>query len=174
MVDFFKLEVCPAFMSTADAQLARYLSSLCDECENAPATPGHYLCDLCYSRRSSRRRACALCQGQVVDNVCTACELPTEEATYEQLLAWGAERETPMCDSSTVDRCASIEMVAPGEDCAICLDVCDTEQDIVMLGCGHVFHRDCASTAARASYLCAVCRVDMRAHARLASSQGGA
>lgn len=52
----------------------------------------------------------------------------------------------------------SVKYTGPLETCAICMDNCETNNDIVLLPCKHIFHLNCVKEWVTHNPVCPLCR----------------
>ena len=148
-------------MEMSDASLAAYLDSLCHACEAEPAVRGHHLCAECY-RPSRLAQICVNCNGCIAEGVCTSCDMPSEDATYEQLTAW-EERRAPSKGDATALQTLTPYAANIESECSICIDTCVVGSKVITLHCVHTFHVECISQwVSSYSLECPVCKTPAR------------
>ena len=132
-----------------DADVARRLSMLCDICERRPRNQGYSLCQTCFTRNYGDARS---------------TNVPAEEASYEELLAWCKEREedAPMNDMKADRFPTRLSNVKVRTSCSICLDDYQRGDTIMTLNCLHYFHESCIREWILKSrgLVCPVCQHD--------------
>lgn len=163
-------------MAPTDAEVARHLSNLCDNCEHYPAVHMHRLCTSCYRHLHPRcaNCSCPISRGQ--SQICPDCEsddeedsddsAPSENATYEELLEWEQKRTTtsdPILKSLLdVFPEAKATQNDVGKQCMICLEDYNIGDEIVTITCMHRYHKACVAPWISNSPTCPVCKADVR------------
>ena len=160
-----------------DADVARQLSTLCDNCERQPSVDGYRLCSSCYSTLHPRCSVCACPIARGQPNVCPECQsdsddsddsddVPPEGASYEELLEWEQKRNQasdPLL-ASLVDVFPQAKGTVNDVDkqCMICLENYKIGDDIMTITCMHRYHKDCVAPWIASSPTCPICKADVR------------
>ena len=148
-----------------DRQIAMELDRLCVECNVNPKVDRFELCSACYGNRThapSRRHHCCICNLNGDDDVCSSClnSAPPDDATYEQLIAWSQSRERAF-ESNDVEhqvvnvlqKCG-LSMGDGRQDCSICFDTIEPQQNMTTLPCLDMFHTECISSWFKQKLVC--------------------
>ena len=165
---------------TADADVARQLSRLCDHCECQPSVDGYRLCSSCYSTLHPRCFVCDCPIARGRSGICADCvdddsedddsdvsdSVPEEGASYEELLQW-EQRQTQGPDpllASLVDVFpqAQATLNDVNKQCMICLENYSIGEDIMTITCMHRYHKACVAPWIASSPTCPVCKADVR------------
>ena len=148
-----------------DAQLARALAMLCDECEARPAALGYMLCTPCYAQRVPF--VCTTCSTyNARGTYCTYCAVPNDKASYEEWRAWEASRNpsTGVPGAMSHYDTYKYKLADKESECSICLDALQLNEEVVTLACAHTFHAKCITKwVSVASPTCPTCNRDVRA-----------
>ena len=156
-------------MTSLDEQLARTLSGLCDDCETTPAVDGYDLCVSCYEKFRSRRRiiACAVCSAPMMSGtsciVCTMQQAPSENASYEELVAFEKSQNEPSDEQmairlSIIDTLPTRDKSDADYSCSICLEDYDAQSSLMTLPCFHTFHAVCCKKWLEEKLSCPQCQ----------------
>ena len=159
-------------MTSLDEELARTLSGLCDDCERVPAVEGYDLCTSCYEKVRSRRRVipCRVCSTPMMLGtsciVCTMQQAPSENASYDELVAWEAIRNKPDDEEmairlSIIDTLPTRDKTEADNTCSICLEDYDTTSTLMTLPCMHTFHADCCKKWLQEKLSCPQCQKEV-------------
>ena len=142
----------------SDFQYAAALTNLCDDCGQCLRNENHIWCQQCYEKR-----LCGYCGRFNYNMLCQHCNGLSENATYDEITTWEAERNRP--DDLTVAIRRSIIMNIPikpvqnvNDTCAICLDDFTKENQGKFLSCGHYYHIVCCDTWLEEKMTCPQCQ----------------
>lgn len=176
----------------ADESFAHAFNRMCHVCEVNPSTEGFNLCQQCYTYRMNSLRtaaANAVAHAHAVANSAAQDdsdddsdddddedddeddddEVPPENASYEELLAWCQRRETSseqkLINSTVADRfpvrkCAKTRCSLGS--CTICLCEYKPRESVMTLPCFHEFHESCVREWLCNKLVCPICMRDVR------------
>ena len=147
-----------------DEQFAKELTSLCDECCERPPNRGYIYCGVCYDRRKTRTtRRCETCHASLYSaEICSRCDTPVENASYETLLEWGERRKpAKKIDESILNYCLTANATEESE-CSICLETIEIGSQTTRLPCIHMFHAECISKWIVENPQCPVCQHNIK------------
>ena len=161
----------------SDAHLASFIDDICHECDERPRNPGHIWCQQCYVAKRNLRSSYILPQligcdtcgfPRVPGSECTRCamsNIPSEDATYEELQEWENRQNRP--DQLTIGIRRSIISLLPVQQikanniCVICQEDFSSDTKGKILRCGHYYHVDCCDKWLEEKMACPTCNLEV-------------
>ena len=143
-----------------DEEYAKFIDSLCSNCETETKVEGHQLCSKCYNELLQTDENL---EPESSDHEYTF--LP-ENATYEEMIEFEAHQNENQINEwycVLIDTLPVKKITRDNEEsCVICLQNFQEGDQVCEFPCKHEFHTECIDPWLRKNTLCPCCKFDSK------------